>query len=76
MPIYGRGLWHGSPSGHYKDASVYPDNGKFPVFSGFAQNEPPMSAEVRQTGKIVSIVAVLVSIGLLVATVTLGKKDG
>jgi len=72
MPIYGRGLYYGSPTGTSKDAYVVPDDMKWRTFSGFGTD--PTSA--WNTGKIVAVASLLLSVGLFVGTLMLGKKEG
>lgn len=76
MPIYGRGLYYGSPTGTYKDAYVVPDSGRFPVFSGFGQTESGnASGAAVQTGKIVAVATVLASLALFGLTLMLGRRE-
>lgn len=80
MPIYGHGLVYGSPTSYSKDAYVYPDSGRYPLFNtdpfgGFGQaNGATTAASSSGIGKAVAVVAVLGSLTIFGLTLLLGKK--
>jgi hypothetical protein len=72
MPIYGRGLYYGSPTGTWKDAYIVPER----KWRSFGQVEDSGGGGDESTvGKTVAVLSVLGSLAILLLTLRLGKAE-